>query len=151
MNASRVVAIALFAFALALPAAAQAGGGKGAFAVARLQPFSGSGDEGLVFLDIRPQRTRIIGSFSWGEHIPKTIMLSRRSCARVQSKPNRPGFIGRSIYTANPGQGITFEGKTSRSVARRQLRATKSIVLVSDGEPRSCGAAGFTEFELPTF
>ena len=142
MRSLRIAIAATAALALA-PASASAL----SLNFAKIEAFSTKGDQGLLIVEASKSRTRITGSFSWGEEFPKTFMLSGRSCSGVKSHQNRPGFIGKPIYSANPANGVTFQGEASRPLKRRQLNATKSIVVVSNNKFTGCGRSYYYDLK----
>jgi hypothetical protein len=148
---TRILAGIAMTVALAAVAAAPASAAPGpkqpaSVLVGLLIPFADRTERGVVMLSVRPAGSSIAvsGTYEPGEY---TLLLSKRSCASLESDPSspprliRPALIGPKAF-----MGTTFDDEAIRDVPKRDVRAAKSFVLVARGasgkfEPRACGVA----------
>jgi hypothetical protein len=123
---------------------------QGTVTFAKLGPFAGHDERGTVQLFVRPKSSKVAAGVIGGDDLTEfTFALSSRRCSGVANNPSDPGYIGeteKNLFDAKPIQGIYIDDIIIGAVPKRDVRATRSIVLLGTGkggelEPRACGDA----------
>jgi hypothetical protein len=148
---TRSLALTLLAAGSLAPAgAAAAKAPSGTATLATLAPLSGQGDFGTVHLFARPKQGSMVqaGVIGGDGTARFTLALSTKSCFRIDNDPSNPGYIGeteKNLFDAKPIKGSYFDDIVIGGVARENVRAARSLVLLGAGkggelEPRACGS-----------
>lgn len=116
--------------------------------IALLLPFSGHTERANLQLTAGPgsgsDSLALVGDFNRDGDVSYSFRLSQNSCARVESDPAHPGYIGPRLIAPTPFSGTTFDDEAAVTASKSNASKARSIVLVgreggSKYEPIGCG------------